>query len=97
MRDITIEEFKLWAAKQGITLIESLDGLRLGDKVTFLNEYGVSFENLTVIGIADETYNFYNRRFFLNSDAYWFPHKRSELTKEFVLAEKPESLSNSKT
>lgn len=77
---ITIEEFKVWAAKRGMTLIDSLNGLAVGDTVTFTNEYGVSFEGLTIIGIADESYNFYNRRFFLNSDAYWFPHLESELT-----------------
>ncbi len=60
--------------------LKEKDGLKVGDIVTFTNDYGVKFDGLTIIGIdADES--FYKRCFYLNTDAYWFPHTFSELTK----------------
>lgn len=77
----TVEDFKKWATPRKIELIPECDGLSVGDTVTFTNEYGVSFYGLTVVGI-DKSNAFYNRRFYTNSDAYWFPHTREELTKQ---------------
>jgi hypothetical protein len=55
-----------------------------GDKVTFTNEYGVIFPGRTVIGFRESIDpDFLPDRFILlDGDAYWFPHKISELTKE---------------
>ena len=54
---------------------------KAGDKVTFKNEYGVKFHDLTVIGFSMPTEEFLSGRFIhLNSDAYWFPHHADELT-----------------
>ncbi len=55
--------------------------LKVGDKVTFTNDNGVSFSNLTVIGFADDD-SFYNRFIHLDSDCYWFPVKLESLVKE---------------
>lgn len=77
---ITAAKFKQWAENNGINLVDSLNGFKLGDTVTYTNENGVPFENRKIIGIADENYNFYNRRFFLDKDSYWFPVLESELT-----------------
>lgn len=76
---MSVQEFKQWATERGIGLVDNHDGLKVGDVVTFTNEYGLSFPDLTVIGIADQHYDFYDRKFFLDKDAYWFPLKRKEL------------------
>lgn len=55
--------------------------LKVGDKVTFTNDYGVSFVNLTIIGFADDD-SFYNRFIHLDSDCYWFPVKLESVQKE---------------
>lgn len=59
--------------------------LQVGDRVTFTNEYGVSFAGMRVIGFADDE-SFYGRFIHLTGPehpgAYWFPHTRDELVKE---------------
>ena len=51
---------------------------KVGDTVTFTNEFGVSFEGRKIIGFADDD-SFYGRFIFLDKDSYWFPCKPSEL------------------
>jgi len=48
---------------------------KLKDKVTFVNEYGVSFKDLKVIG-------FDGNKIHLDSDCYWFPVAANTLTKQ---------------
>ncbi|WP_368640448.1 hypothetical protein ABRZ04_04335 [Castellaniella ginsengisoli] len=59
--------------------------LAVGDRVTFTNEFGVSFAGMRVIGFADDD-SFYGKFIHLTGPvhpgAYWFPHGRTELTKE---------------
>ncbi|MCX8073884.1 MAG: hypothetical protein N3C12_15810 [Candidatus Binatia bacterium] len=59
--------------------------LKVGDRVTYINEYGVSFPRMLVIGFAHDD-SFYGRFVHLagpdHPGAYWFPHRRDELTKE---------------
>ncbi|SPU49864.1 hypothetical protein [Bordetella trematum] len=59
--------------------------LQIGDRVTFTNEYGVSFAGMRVIGFAKDD-SFYGRFIHLagpeHPGAYWFPHSRQELTKD---------------
>lgn len=82
MEAITESEFKVWASdpKRNLPLTESHSGFKVGNKVTYTNEFGVSFQDMEIVGIADDSYDFYNRRFFLNKSAYWFPVLASELT-----------------
>ncbi len=54
-------------------------GLKVGDIVTFTNEYGVSFPNQKILGFDSEKWN--NRYVFLEKDAYWFPVPAESLTK----------------
>jgi len=77
----TVKDFLKWAIPRKVELIEELDGISVGDIVTYTNDYGIKFPGLMVVGI-DKDNSFYNRRFYLNSDAYWFPHTREELTKQ---------------
>jgi len=50
---------------------------KLGDTVTFTNDYGVSFSGLKVIGFTDEP--LYGRYIHLNKDCYWFPSSPESL------------------
>jgi hypothetical protein len=60
-------------------------GFKVGDVVTFTNEYGVKFENLVIFGFAKDD-SFYGRFIHLFKDSYWFPVRPSELK----LQQKPE-------
>jgi len=57
----------------------------VGDRVTFVNEFGVSFADMRVIGFADDD-SFYGRFIHITGPehpgAFWFPHRPDELTKQ---------------
>ena len=57
---------------------------KLGDTVTFTNEYGVKFEGLKVIGFEKEIGPDFlpNRFIYLNTGCYWFPKSQESLTLE---------------
>lgn len=77
----TPEQFNEWANKRDLELIQELDGFRVGDIVTYTNEFGISFENRLIVGIS-KTNLFYDRRFYIAKDAYWFPVKTEEIQKQ---------------
>ena len=52
---------------------------KVGDEVTFTNEYGVAFPGLRIVGF-DEDDSFYGRFIYLNDSAWWFPCKQEQLT-----------------
>ena len=52
---------------------------KVGDVVTFTNEFGVEFEDRTVMGFASNA-KFYGRFIHLSNDAYWFPVRPDELS-----------------
>ena len=53
---------------------------KVGDKVKWVNDYGVAWEH-EIIGFDTESW--YNKEYkcyvHLNSDAYWFPHDHTKL------------------
>ena len=51
---------------------------KVGQNVAFVNEFGVIFDDLTIIGFASDD-SFYGQFIHLNSDSYWFPHNPSSL------------------
>lgn len=55
---------------------------KVGDKVTFTNEYGVVFPNHVVVGFANQEQIFNSRFIFIDSDAYWFPKSPEQLKLE---------------
>ena len=58
---------------------------KVGDTVTFTNEYGVSFPGLKVIGFdtADPYWNGKRGKYIhIDSEAYWFPKSPDELKKD---------------
>lgn len=54
---------------------------RVGDVVTYTNEYGVSFAGRKIIGFSDDT-SLNGRFIHLEKDSWWFPVKPSELALE---------------
>lgn len=72
-----------YAAKLEQTPPEGCD-LQVGDVVTFINDYGVVFPGKVVIGFDTTDHNLmkYGNFIHIDTDAYWFPHKRAELIKE---------------
>jgi hypothetical protein len=52
-----------------------------GDKVTFTNDYGVTFSGLTITGFDRPIYDG-SGTIYTNSDAYWFPKRPHQLKKE---------------
>ena len=56
---------------------------KIGDNVTYTNEYGVAFAGLKVIGFNDGDCNLwqYGHRVYLDFDCYWFPVHPDRLIK----------------
>ncbi len=58
---------------------------KVGDRVTFTNQFGVSFPDMRIIGFADDD-SFYGRFIHITGPddpgAFWFPHAPGELKKE---------------
>lgn len=84
------KEFQEFVKAKGYIVLQELDGcpLKVGDFVTFTNDYGVEFHQREVLGIASPEYmkemfpSCNEIRVFIDSDSYWFPNKLSQLTKE---------------
>lgn len=53
----------------------------VGDMVTFVNDYGVSFEGLRIIGFDAPCYE-NGGYIYLDYDCYWFPQKAESLKLE---------------
>ncbi len=77
---MTINEFNQWAASKNIELVPEADGFKVGDVVTFTNDYGVVFHDLVIKGIDKDT-SFYGRRFYIFDDCYWFPAHPNSIKK----------------
>lgn len=60
---------------------------KVGDKVTFTNDYGVEFHDKTVTGFASTVE--YGRFVFLDIDSWWFPVRPENLTKQPQTGESP--------
>lgn len=59
---------------------------KIGDIVTFKNDYGVEFHNIKILAYDDEKprtdKNWEYGRYYVNTESYWFPNKESQLTKQ---------------
>lgn len=63
--------------------VQEAFGLKVGDKVTFTNDYGVTFAPRVVVGFVPdfELDNQQERSVYINSDSPWFPVRPSSLKK----------------
>lgn len=59
---------------------------KIGDIVTFKNDYGMEFHNFKILAYDDEKprtdKNWEYGRYYTNTNAYWFPIKEPQLTKQ---------------
>jgi hypothetical protein len=85
MEGFTAEQWAQWFAQDNIETTNSLHGFSVGDYVTFTNDYGCEFKGYQIKAITvknqidsspEDPYHFY-----LNTDAFWSPHKLSSLSK----------------
>ena len=58
----------------------------LGERVIFLNPYGVVFQNFHVIGFSEPDKDRDNAHIYLNWDSYWYAAKDAQLYKNDDLA-----------
>lgn len=69
--------------KDRIQILENIEtsDFKIGDIVTFTNEFGVQFENLEILGFRKNQEYLKDREIYLNKSSYWFPVKISEISK----------------
>lgn len=83
LHKVTVEQFKEWAADKGIELTKELNGFKVGQSVTYTNDYGVIFKNRIIVGIAK--YNQFpnnpkkDSHIFFEESAWWFPSKLTSI------------------
>ena len=54
---------------------------KVGDRVVFTNDFGVSFTDQTIIAISKYNYLWcYGHCIYLDKDSYWYPVKPKNLT-----------------
>lgn len=87
-----LQKSKDWIKKNGQTETPEGCDFAAGDKVTYINEYGVIWPGHVVTGfvLTDETMMQYGRFIHIDTDAYWFPKAPGELVKESGRDIKPE-------
>lgn len=78
------KQFTDWVKKENIQVLKELENsdLKIGDIVTFTNEYGVQFENLEILGFRNNTDFMPERTVYLDKSSYWFAVKLSEIKKQ---------------
>ena len=57
-----------WAAERNIEFVLAKGKFKAGDKVVYTNEFGVSFENMEILGFEKN-----GGLVYLNKHAYWYP------------------------
>ena len=77
-------QFQDWAKKEQVKVLKELENsdLKIGDIVTFTNEYGVQFEDIEILGFRNNTDFLPDRCVYLNQSSYWFPIKLTEIKKQ---------------
>jgi hypothetical protein len=74
-------EFKNWVKSKKVNVLQDSaeTGLKVGDIVTFTNDYGVQFKGMKVLGFCKPDNG---RCVYISSDCYWFPERPESLKKE---------------
>lgn len=78
---LEIECKKGWMVKRLSEIVDNPDvDFKVGDRVVFTNDYGVSFPNQKIIAIGkDEDMWKYGHCIYLNKESYWHPVKPESL------------------
>lgn len=79
-------DFTEWKKKENVQVLNELQNIdfKIGDIVTFTNEFGVEFENLEILGFRENPDFLPERKVYLNTSAYWFAVKLSEIKKQNI-------------
>lgn len=77
-------DFTEWKKKENVQVLKELPNtdFKIGDIVTFTNEFGVTFENLEILGFRENADFLPERKVYLNKSSYWFAVKLSEIKKQ---------------
>ncbi|MCD8176730.1 MAG: hypothetical protein LUE98_04620 [Tannerellaceae bacterium] len=75
------KDFQNWVTKNNIHVASSseLTSLKIGDIVTFTNNYGVSFSGLEVLGFCDP--ESWGGCVYLDKESFWHPVNPKNLKK----------------
>ncbi len=82
MRDYSYDfaEWRKWQSEKDLPPIydDPADAgietdFRVGQQVSFTNEYGVTFEPYTIMGFGKPSPDMHGRCVYLNRDCFWFP------------------------
>ena len=88
MRDYSKDfaEWRKWRDEQGRPSIydDPADAgieteFRVGQQVSFTNEYGVRFEPFEILSSSSAASDVYKRQVYISYDCYWFPAKLESL------------------
>lgn len=78
------KDFTDWMKKGNVQVLKELKNsdFKIGDIVTFTNEYGIQFENIEILGFTNDE-SLQERIVYLDFSCYcyWFPVKLSEIKK----------------
>ena len=82
------QELEEWVSKNEADFLKECplnSGLKIGDKVTFTNDFGVVFKNHKVLGFTNSHLLFqYGRCVYLDLDCYWMPIAPKNIKVEIV-------------
>lgn len=68
------DDFKIYQTLREALNDDTAPDLKVGQKVTFVNDYGVYFENHEILGFCDpEKIGLYGRCVYIDDDSFWFP------------------------
>ncbi len=78
-----MKDFDNWVIQKKVKVLNVCpynSGLTIGQKVSFTNEYGVSFLSRVVLGFAQKNDELNGRYIYINNVSYWFPVPFNSLT-----------------
>lgn len=80
------KDFTEWKRTENVQVLKEIQNtdFKIGDKVTFTNEFGVSFENLEILGFRENADFLPERKVYLDTSSYWFAVKLSEIKKTSI-------------
>lgn len=75
------KDFNAWVKSKNVEVLGSSSetDLKMGDIVTFTNDYGVVFNGMKVLGFCEPDYG---RCVYISMDCYWFAVKPESLKVE---------------
>ena len=75
------QDFTKWIEEENIKVLQSLPNIdfEIGDVVDFTNDYGVTFEEMEILGFRENCSLLPENVVFLNKSSYWFAVKLNSI------------------